>query len=372
MLLWKHVNVRDEHRELVLAFLLESWRPETPFAILAITGEQGSGKSSTHSRLRQLVDPNSIPLRVAPKSVQDIYVSAANNWVASFENMSNLNSKMQDALCTLATGGGFAARKLYSDADESVIEVKRPIIINGISETATRPDLLDRVIHLELQKIDKYARSAVLDDAFEQDRPAILAGMLDVFSSALRFLPGIHIESPPRMADLAFLGEAISQALGERGSFTIAYRQNRARSLGRSIEASPTALAILAMVDDVAAWTGTVSQLKRFLESNYQQDAEGWPRSPKGLADILRRMTPAFRELGVEVRFLGHRRDGSYVHIFSSSENVHEQPSQPSHSNENPFEGDRVRVVTDVLEENESLESETMSQKTPSVKELTI
>jgi hypothetical protein len=48
---------------------------------------------------------------------------------------------MADALCRLATGGGFATRKLHSDANEVLFKATRPIILNGIPELAERPDL---------------------------------------------------------------------------------------------------------------------------------------------------------------------------------------------------------------------------------------
>jgi hypothetical protein len=56
----------------------------------------------------------------------------------------------------LAAGGGFATRVLYTNAEESVIDVKRPCIINGISAVGTRPDLIDRIIHLDLPELGSY------------------------------------------------------------------------------------------------------------------------------------------------------------------------------------------------------------------------
>ncbi len=324
--LWEHVNIPCESRTLVLAFMLESWRPETPFALLALTGEQGSAKSSTHARIRQLTDPNSVPLRSAPKEVQDIFVTAANNWQASFENMSNLSARMQDALCTLSTGGGFAARKLYSDADESLIEVKRPCVINGISTVITRPDLIDRTVSIHLPKIEKYKTEHELDAAFERDKTAIFAGLLDLFSATLRELPAIVLDKPPRMADFAKLGEAIHRAMGDDTSFSEVFRANRSESLLSSIEASPAAIAVVDMIRDRQLWEGTPANLKRLLEEKYRHSGEGWPGSAKGLAEILRRMAPAFRQLGVEIEFLPRRADGRPVRVstisgFSVSEN---------------------------------------------------
>jgi hypothetical protein len=328
-LLWKHVNVPKALRPLLLAFILESWRPDTAYTVLAITGGQGSAKSSTHTRIRQLSDPNEVPLRSAPKTVQDVYVSAANNHQASFENMSNLSNALQDALCTLSTGGGFASRKLYSDNDESVIEVKRPIIINSITTVTTRPDLIDRTLSLCLPKIDDVdkKRDSQLDEEFERDAPQIIAGLLDLFVETLKRLPHINIERPPRMIDFAYLGEAMNQALGAPdGEFNRLYRTNRSESLANSLDSSPAALAVHEMMNKRRhLWEGTVGELKAKLDSNHRQDGEGWPKSPRGLSDTLRRMSPALSELGINIEFLGHQRQGAKISITLSDINLEQE-----------------------------------------------
>ena len=143
-LIWKFINVRERDRQLLIAWILESYRSETPKPVLSLYGTQGSAKSSTQDKARQLIDNSAVNLRSAPKAVQDIFVGAGCNWLVSYENLSHLSAPIQDAFCTLATGGGFAARALYSDDEESVIEAKRPIIINSIPPVITAQDLTDR------------------------------------------------------------------------------------------------------------------------------------------------------------------------------------------------------------------------------------
>ena len=352
------MNLPPEYRTLVITYILGSWRPQTPYAILELCGEQGSAKSTTHTRIRQLSDPNRIPLRTAPKDTQDVFVSAANNHQASFENMSNLPGKMQDALCILSTGGGFSTRKLYSDSDESVIEVKRPVIINGISAVATRPDLIDRVIHIDLPKIKKHKTEEKLKQEFENDLPCILGGLLTIFVNTLVVLPGIRIEKLPRMADFVLLGEAVHKALHISQSFNEVFLNNRTESLRRSLESSPVAMAVQELTNFRSEYTGTIKQLKATLDESYHQQGEGWPRSPKGLSEALRRTAPALREIGIDVEFLGHQRDGAHISIkrfLLSENNDHKDHTVTDQANTGEVQGfcDGVTDVTDVSEKPE-------------------
>jgi hypothetical protein len=91
-----------------------------------------------------LVDPNSAPLRSEPRDARDLIIAANNSWVLAFDNLSHLPAWLSDALCRLATGGGFSTRELYTDSEEVLFDAVRTVILNGIEELAMRGDLLDR------------------------------------------------------------------------------------------------------------------------------------------------------------------------------------------------------------------------------------
>ena len=319
-LLWKYANIPEPARPLALAWLIDAWRPETPFAVAELTGQQGTAKSGTQTKLRRCIDPNAVDLRAAPKSVEDLFVSAGANWCASLNNLSHLSAGIQDALCSLATGGGFAARTLYTNVDESLIEAKRPVIINGIVPLVTAQDLTDRVVHIDLPELTEYRRETDLDAEFETDAPHIVGGLLDLFVRTLAVLPSVTLHRPPRMADYAALGEAMVIAQGGRpGEFLALYRGNRRDSVARSLESSPVACAVSRIVDAYTGqasvvWTGTVGALRVALEP-MRDGHDAWPRSDKGLSDALRRQRPALAQIGIAVEFGGKERDGRHVTI---------------------------------------------------------
>ena len=80
-------------------------------SVLVLHGEQGAAKSTTARVLRRLCDPNTAPLRAAPRGVRDLMIAATNSWPFCFDNLEHLPPWISNALCRLATGGGFATRR---------------------------------------------------------------------------------------------------------------------------------------------------------------------------------------------------------------------------------------------------------------------
>jgi len=321
--LWKHANIPEASRLELLTFILDCFRPDTPFPILELTGEQGSAKSTSQRNVRSLVDPNKVALRGRPKTVEDIFVAGANNWVCSFENLSHLTAEQQDAMCTLATGGGFATRQFYTNGDEHVLETKRPVMLNGINPVATQPDLIERTISIDAPTIPPEARKdeQSLRLEWEHDYPVVFAGILDLFALALAILPKVSIVEKQRMADYQRLGEAVAQARGYPvGHFSTQYAHRVADGADRSMESYGVSTALYDLLKSMKFkhWKGTVADLKSALEVTSTLDRSNWPRSPRMLSGQLKRLAPGLRRRGIVIEYLGHERDGRHVRVSFS------------------------------------------------------
>lgn len=300
-----YVNVHDEEWPLLVALLVAALRPKGPFPVAAVHGEQGSAKSTTVRVLRELIDPNVAALRSEPRSGQDLMIAARNGWLLAFDNMSTLPPWLSDALCRLSTGGGFATRELYSDSDEVLIDVQRPVAVNGIAELATRGDLLDRAVVLSLPRIDRYRTEDEFWPAFEQARPRILGALLHAVSTALANVKNVTLDRPPRMADFARWSVAAEPALAiGRGAFLAAYRSNRADAAAIALESSPLAQPLRTLAD--VGYVGSATELLRRLADLAGDDAthrQGWPKSASALAAQLRRLAPDLRRTGLNIDF---------------------------------------------------------------------
>jgi hypothetical protein len=302
--LWPLVNVPESSRLLVTTWLLDSMRPDTPFPLLEAIGEQGSAKSGLQKLLKRLIDPSAIELRSAPRGGEDVFVGAAQGWLLAYDNVSHLSGEMQDVLCRVASGATFATRKLYTNAEESAIRAKRPVSLNGIGASITAQDLVDRAISLELPVIEDRREAAGIEGEFDRLHPELLGALLDLFAKALAIVPSISIEKDrrPRLLEFAMLGCAVAEAMGKPADdFLAEFETMRAESIGRTLDASPVAVALLEFLEGRSDREGERTA-KQWYESLTKPDgAEAWPRSPKGFSDALRRAAPALRTMGIHV-----------------------------------------------------------------------
>lgn len=319
-----NVATEDDFRMLV-AWLVGCFHPRGPYPILILNGEQGSAKSTTARVLRSLVDPANPIARSAPNSEQDLVISARNNHVLAFDNISTIKPAMSDALCRIATGGGFGTRKLHTDQDEILFSATRPCLLNGIPDLASRPDLADRSIIVTLPVISPSERKfeGEFNKALDKAAPYILAGLLDAVSIALRNLGSVELIERPRMADFAKWVTAAEPALGwPAGAFMDSYEVNRGTADRASVEGNPVALAILKLVTETVIWSGTMTDLKTTLQNRYPRltdDPIGFPKQENKLSSVIRRVQPPLRRMGVSIAFDRQGKSGERILKLSRS-----------------------------------------------------
>jgi hypothetical protein len=338
------LNVQsDADFVLVVAWALACLRNRGPYPVIVLSGEQGSAKSTFSAILRALLDPSTAPLRALPREDRDLFIAASNGHVLAFDNVSGLPAWISDTLCRLATGGGFAVRQLYTDQDEVLFDAARPVILNGIEDIVTRPDLADRAVFLTLEAIPEERRrpEAELWAAFDAERPRILGVLLDAVVEGLKRFPETRLSKLPRMADFALWATACETALWSSGTFWLAYCGNRDEAVEGVIDADPIAAAVRTVMATRTEWTGTASDLLGALgEMAGERVAKSktWPDSPRALGGRLRRAATFLRKIGIEIGFDREGRARTrIIHITTTptqteTEQTGAQPSTPSAS----------------------------------------
>jgi len=293
------LNLRAEMWPLVLAYLVAAFLPTIPHAVLAVLGMQGTGKSTFVRLLCRLVDPSPAQLRTAPKDVETWVLAASGSYVVALDNISDLSAWLSDALCRASTGEGLVRRRLYSDTDLSVVAFRRVVALTSIDAGSLRGDLADRLLLVDLDRIDPGDRrlDSDIEERFEAVWPQAFGALLDLTSAVLETLPDVHLDRPPRMADFARVVAAVDDVLGTDALGR--YVKQGQRVAEDVIDSSPVASAVCAFMDKRTDWTGTASEL--LAEITPDPAPKSWPKTARGLSGSLTRSEPALLEVGIEI-----------------------------------------------------------------------
>ena len=295
----------ESDQRLFVGALLAMLHPTGPYPILYLAGEMGSRKSIHMDVARELVDPHVAGRRGPPRNEEDLVIYARNSHLLTFDNVSFLKEDLPDAFCRLVTGGGLGKRRLYTDEDEHVIEVIRPVVLNGINPPTTRQDFLDRTILLNLEPMDGDERLTEVEfwRMFREAQPLLLGVLLDACVDGLRRAEDVRPSSLPRMADIVAWVEACGGALGwEDGTFADAYELMRGHILREAVEADVFIAKLLEYLNSIHKFDGTVTELLDVVNSYVGQDASerdnrAWPKSARSLGHKLQRVQPALKTM---------------------------------------------------------------------------
>jgi len=295
--LWALLNVAERYQPVLAAVLVSALIPDLPHPITALTGEQGTGKSTAMKTLAALIDPSPAQVRKAPRDVDTWTTAAAGSWVVALDNLSGVNDQISDALCRASTGDGDVRRRLYSDGDLHVIAFLRVVLINGIDLGALNDDLVDRLVTITLDRIPDSSRrkDADLTRTWVAAHPRVLSALLDLTCDVLRELPAVDLDAPPRMADFGYVLAAVDRVLDTEGMRT--YLGSRTEMAEEVVTSDPVLAAILASVTE--EFLGTSAELLQLITPDRHdwKAPKDWPTA-RQLTGIVKRRAPSLRRLG--------------------------------------------------------------------------
>jgi len=302
---FKHKN----DKILCIAWLLGCLAPDGPYPLLLLQGPQGTGKSTKTKFLKMLLDPFVAPVRTIPRNEDDLLIAAQNNHVLSFDNLSGLPAWLSDALSRLATGGALSKRELYTNGEEFFFEAMRPVILNGIDAIATRNDLADRALILNLEPITENERRplAEIEAEFHAVLPEALGCLFDAVACGLKNWDTVKLDRLPRMADFAKWIVACEPKLVELLDFWLpddfiqAYDAKRKDLVADSLQADEVAKAVISFIDEADKFSGTASELLEELNSRVPERVQRlkiWPKTGNSLSRKLGRLAVFLQEAG--------------------------------------------------------------------------
>jgi hypothetical protein len=310
------VNVDDEAFVLVTAWLLGAFRPGYEHPILVIEGAEGSAKSTLLSVLQAVIDPTFAPTPGLPRSERELLSEARTGYLRTYDNVPAIPTAMSNALCRFVTAGG------------------PPIVMASMERMVLRRDLADRCVFVTCEPNQSCRPRSMLFAEIELSLPKIMGAVLDILCHGLRELPSAGSDGLGRMADFELWTNACETALWPKGTFSAAYRANRAAAAEDLLDADPVASAVRMLMAGRSTWAGNATKLHVILAPAFETvGTTGMPVNPRDLSVKLRKAVPSLRKVGVNISFdrQGHGRD-RIISISADSDAAADRSTLPETS----------------------------------------
>jgi hypothetical protein len=339
------LNVSKSAWEVLVGVLVTWLLPEVPRPVVLLVGEQGTAKTTTARFLSAVIDPSPVQVRGSPRDLEDWVVAASGSWVVVLDNLSSIPEWMSDAICRACTGEGMARRALYTDDDIAVTSFRRAVMLTAIDAGSLRGDLGDRLVMVELDRINPTCRlrDKAMAKAFVSAHPAIFGALLDLMTLVLKELPSVDPVELPRMADFATVLVALDRVTGSRSFDSYV---NMGTTIAADVVAGDAVADAVAMfVRRERSWTGKPTELLKAVTPD--PPPKGWPRQANVLTRSLRRAAPALQKVGVIVDFDPRTSVGRRITLSTTAPEEAKQPSSSSRSSLDGIDQGRHNGSTD-------------------------
>jgi hypothetical protein len=323
------VNLKSERdRHLFKAYLVTLPLEHVGRPIFNASGAMGSGKTTIQRLIKRLLDPT------APETVRfdprDFLQKAMHAYIIMADNQNTIPEWAADTLCRLVTGEADSKRRLYTDDEDVIIELRRAVILNGINVPTERGDVLDRSLVVELERIPDGERKTEeeLWERFASEHPKLLGALFDTLSRAIALKPSLKLSRRPRLADWGEYAAAVYEIMGW-GAETflmdwdeVVRVQNQA-----TLDGSPVAQAIIKFMEDKEEYSATSSEMHSKLKVVAAQlgvDVDrdkAWPKSARWLWRRIKEVLSLLVAAGIEAGRT-EDRSGSKVTLRKMPKNV--------------------------------------------------
>jgi hypothetical protein len=294
-------------KRLFTAYAITLPLPHIGRPIFNASGAMGSGKTTIQRLLKRLIDPT------APETVRfdprDFLQKASHAFLVMLDNQNTMPEWAADTTCRLVTGEADSKRRLYTDDEDVIIELRRAVLLNGINVPTDRGDVLDRSLPVELERIPDGERRTEeeLWERFGEEHPRLLGALFDVLSKAIAHKPSLKLSRRPRLADWGEYAASVYEVMGWgaeaflRDWDEVVKVQNQA-----TLDGSPVAQAVIKFMEDKQEYVGTSSELHKKLEGVAESLGvsivrdKAWPKSARWLWRRIKEVLPLLVAAGIE------------------------------------------------------------------------
>lgn len=265
-LLAPHFNFQDKEQVILLALYLVSafLSPIIKCPLLIFVGDKGSSKSTSMRRIESIIDPKTNDLCGMANTLADLQVQLCNNLFISLDNISHLNQRTSDILAQAVTGGSISKRRLYTDADQVILNLHSLVAINGIHLIAKSSDLQDRALVFALKRVkpEEIISEHLLDERFKKALPKILSAIMNALSKVLADNIPVKNVKKTRMVDFFETAIKVGRTFGLKDNKTadILWKNHEALS-HHSLQENLVAQCLFELMEDRNEYKASVTEL---------------------------------------------------------------------------------------------------------------
>lgn len=302
------VNLKTERdRRLFTAHLVTLPLEHVGRPIFNVAGPMGSGKTTIGRLVKRIWDPT------APETVRldprDFLQKAMHAYAVMLDNQNTIPEWGADTLCRLVTGEADSKRRLYTDDEDVIIELRRAVILNGINVPTDRGDVLDRSLMVELERIPDGDRKTEeqIWELFAREHPRLLGALLDTLGKAIALKPSVQLSRRPRLADWGEYAATVYEVLGWGAERFLKDWDEvvKAQNQG-ALDGSPVAQAIIKLMEtheEVSLTSSKIhAKLKQIAEEQGVDVArdKAWPKSARWLWRRIKEVLPLLVAANIE------------------------------------------------------------------------
>lgn len=324
----KHFNLLEKSDLILLPLFLVSclWGDEIAHPLLQVYGTQGSAKSTSLRRIQELIDPHLYDLYEMKEDADKVALELWSDYMCCFDNVSYIPPKISDLLCRNCTGGAQKRRKLFTDTEQVVLKLKSVVCLNGVGQNITQPDLAERTLFIELEKIphDNKREESQLMKEWNGDLPDFFGALCNLAKEVLNTTYKIKLKSPIRMTDFYHIAVKAGILLGYREKDVYeALKMNVERVKKELAGGSVLVSTIVAFMADKQrhpirrkeySVTEFYGELKSFALEQCQIDVRYFPKSPTWFSRKLNPNREILEAMGIQYE-IKNSTDGNFNSI---------------------------------------------------------
>jgi hypothetical protein len=300
----QELRVPTEQWRTVAGWMLFTFVTGVPRPLLVLEGSKGSGKSVLMDRIMDLVDPTSLPRRSEPSSIREWQVAAWAGHVYPLDNITEFPKWFGEALCRASTGDAGVTREMFSDKELSLTKIQSPVIITTTGLRGVKPDLRERMLRIEFQRVPDDRREAEekLNQAWSQFVSRGLGALLSSLSTVLATLPDVEPKKLPRMADFGRC-LAAADAAGVLHGALDSYVASLVEAEMTDLQLDQFVSQVAELVCEQSGWRGTATQLIEAVRGRQAKSLDRHLPDPKSVRRRLEGCLDGLRALGIGVQF---------------------------------------------------------------------